>query len=258
MHYHRKLRLPLAVSAVVVGAFLVGGCKGSDSKKLEVAAASSLAGAFQEMAKAFTAKTGTEVSLILSSSGKLSQQIREGAPYDVFASASLSYLEDLQASGDLAKDSLRIYAQGRLAMWVKDGQAPASVAELADSRYEHIAIANPEHAPYGTAAREAMQNEKIWSKVQDRVVRGSSVRQAMQYAESGNAEVGIIALSLAIKSDGSYTLVDSHLHTPLTQGIAVVARTKKNAQATAFVDFVNSPAGMQILAPYGLEPVKNQ
>ena len=170
-------------------------CGTSESKKLQVAAASSLAGAFEALGKAYTAKTGTEVSLILSSSGKLQQQIREGAPYDVFASANLSYLKDLETSGDIAASSVRVYAEGRLALWTKGKEAPADLAALADKKYEHIAIANPEHAPYGTAAREALRSIGLWDSLESRVVRGSNVRQAMQYVESGNAEVALIAAS---------------------------------------------------------------
>ena len=208
-------------------------CSKSESKKLQVAAASSLAGAFESLGKAFTEKTGTEVSLILSSSGKLSQQIREGAPYDVFASADLKYLTQLEASGDIKKGSTQVYAEGRLAMWVKSGSPPADLAALAGSTYEHIAIANPEHAPYGTAAREALQSQGLWSQVESRVVRGSNVRQAMQYTESGNAEVALIAHSLAMHGEGAFTLVPSSMHKPLLQGIGIVERSSKGKEASS-------------------------
>jgi len=227
-------------------------CGTSESKKLQVAAASSLAGAFEALGKAYTAKTGTEVSLILSSSGKLQQQIREGAPYDVFASANLSYLNDLETSGDIAASSVRIYAEGRLALWTKGVEAPADLAALADKKFEHIAIANPEHAPYGTAAREALRSIGLWDSLESRVVRGSNVRQAMQYVESGNAEVALIAHSLALHGGGSFTLVPSAMHKPLQQGIGIVAKTKKTAEAQAFLDFLVSEEGAKILLPYGL------
>ena len=228
-------------------------CGTSESKKLQVAAASSLAGAFEALGKAYTAKTGTEVSLILSSSGKLQQQIREGAPYDVFASANLSYLKDLETSGDIAASSVRVYAEGRLALWTKGKEAPADLAALADKKYEHIAIANPEHAPYGTAAREALRSIGLWDSLESRVVRGSNVRQAMQYVESGNAEVALIAHSLALHGGGSFTLVPSAMHKPLQQGIGIVAKTKKTAEAQAFLDFLVSEEGAKILLPYGLQ-----
>tara|TARA_R110002096_G_scaffold77896_8_gene183375 strand:+ start:12494 stop:13246 length:753 start_codon:yes stop_codon:yes gene_type:complete len=229
-----------------------GACGKSESNKLQVAAASSLAGAFQALGDAYTAKTGTKISLILSSSGKLQQQIREGAPYDVFASANLSYLHDLETSGDIAKSSIRIYAEGRLAIWTKSSDAPADLAALGDSKYEHIAIANPEHAPYGTAAREALQSIGLWDKIESRVVRGSSVRQAMQYVESGNAEVGVIAHSLALHGGGSFSLVPSSMHKPLQQGIGIVAKTKKTTEAQSFLDFLASDEGAKILLPFGL------
>jgi molybdate transport system substrate-binding protein len=228
-------------------------CGTSESKKLQVAAASSLAGAFEALGKAYTAKTGTEVSLILSSSGKLQQQIREGAPYDVFASANLSYLKDLESSGDIAAASVRVYAEGRLALWTKGKEPPANLAALADKKYEHIAIANPEHAPYGTAAREALRSIGLWDSIESRVVRGSSVRQAMQYVESGNAEIALIAHSLALHGGGSFTLVPNAMHKPLQQGIGIVAKSKKTAEAQAFLDFLVSEEGAKILLPYGLQ-----
>ncbi len=242
------------VIAILLGlTFGAIACSKTESKKLQVAAASSLAGAFEALGDAYTAKTGTEVSLILSSSGNLQQQIREGAPYDVFASANLSYLTDLEASGDVAKSSIQIYAEGRLALWGKGNDAPATLAALSDSKYEHIAIANPEHAPYGTAAREALRAIGLWDALESRVVRGSNVRQAMQYVESGNAEVALIALSLALHGGGSFTLVPSNLHKPLLQGIGIVSKTKKTAEAQAFLDFLKSEEGAKILLPYGLQ-----
>ncbi|MCP4449027.1 MAG: molybdate ABC transporter substrate-binding protein [Myxococcales bacterium] len=244
----------LAIFALLLACGLASpACSKPESKKLQVAAASSLAGALESVGKAYAAKTGTEISLILSSSGKLRQQILEGAPYDVFVSANLAYLKDLEASGDVSKGSVSVYAEGRLAMWVKTGDAPADLAALASSSYEHIAIANPEHAPYGTAARQAMQSEKLWSKLESRVVRGSSVRQAMQYAESGNAEVALVAHSLALHGGGAFTLIPASMHAPLQQGIGIVAKTPRGAAAEAFVQFLESAEGAALLKPYGLQ-----
>lgn len=228
-------------------------CSKSESKKLQIAAASSLAGAFETLGAAFTKKTGTKVSLILSSSGKIAQQIREGAPYDVFASANVRFLNDLESSGDIARGSTSVYARGRLAIWVKSGTAPTDLSALASGKYEHIAIANPEHAPYGVAAKQALEAQGVWSKVESHVVRGSNVRQAMQYVESGNAEVALIAHSLALHGGGSFELVPASMHAPLEQGIGIVARSKKASEAQAFIDFLMSPEGTKLLEPFGLE-----
>lgn len=231
-----------------------GGCSQSGADRpLKVATAASLAGAFEVVAQKFTEESGTKVSLVVSSSGKLTQQIQEGAPYDVFASADLSYLEQLVAADEIDRDSVAVYAIGRLAIWVKSGEAPTDLSVLTSKTYEHIAIANPEHAPYGSAARQALQAKGLWTDLESRIVRGSNVRQAMQYTESGNAEVGLIALSLALHGGGSYVLVDQSLHEPLEQGIAVVKGSSKKAQARAFVAFLTSETGRELLEPYGLQ-----
>ncbi len=241
--------------ALCIGAGLTASAcsKSGSGKKLQVAAASSLAGAFGAVGKAFEAKTGTPISLILSSSGKLSKQIQEGAPYDVFASANITYLQDLERGGDVTKGSTTVYAEARLAIWVTGKTPPTDLAALAGGDFEHIAIANPDHAPYGTAAREALSAAGLWDGMKSRVVRGSSVRQAMQYAESGNAEVALIAHSLALHGGGSFTLVPKSKHKPLEQGIGIVAASGKQDEAKAFIDFLTSPEGAEILKPYGLQ-----
>lgn len=227
--------------------------KADPSKELRVAAASSLAGAFESISKEFTKESGVKVSLILSSSGNLTQQITEGAPYDLFASANLSYLNQLEKAKAVDATERAIYAEGRVVMWVKKGSPPKQLTELSSDAYEHIAIANPEYAPYGAAAREAMTKAGIWSGIEGKVVRGANVRQAMQYVESGNAEVGFIALSLALHGGGSYTMIDDSLHQPLQQGIAVVSSSKKKEQARAFIQFLTSKTGAALLKPYGLQ-----
>ncbi len=252
------LSLSLAMAFCLVAVIgTAPGCGKKDSgNEIRVAAASSLAGAFESIGKAFTKESGVKVSLVLSSSGNLAQQLKEGAPYDIFASADLAYLDQLQAEKVLDGAERKIYAQGQVVMWVKSGKAPKSLSELDNARYEHIAIANPEHAPYGTAAREALQKAGVWEAIQGRVVRGTNVRQAMQYVESGNAEVGLIALSLALHGGGSYTLIASDQHRPLEQGIAVVSASSKKEHARAFIKFLTSDKGAALLKPYGLQATK--
>jgi molybdate transport system substrate-binding protein len=232
-------------------------CSKTESKnEIRVAAASSLAKAFKSVADEFTKETGTKVSLVLSSSGTITQQIKEGAPYDVFASANLDFLDQLEAAKSVDGAEKAIYAEGRVVMWVKSGSPPQELAELTSDAYEHISVANPDHAPYGMAARDAMTSAGVWSTVKGKVVRGTNVRQAMQFVESGNAEVGFIALSLALNGSGSYTEVDPSQHKPLQQGIAVVSSSKKKEQARAFIKFLTSDKGAALLKPYGLEAPK--
>lgn len=232
-------------------------CSKSDSKKeLRVAAASSLAGAFKSVADEFTKETGIAVSLSFSSSGNITQQIKEGAPFDLFASANLKYLDQLEESKAIDEADRAVYAEGRLVMWVNDGSPPKEFSELTSSRYEHIAVANPEYAPYGMAAREALTQAGVWKSIEGKVVRGSNVRQAMQFVESGNAEVGFIALSLALHGGGSFLEVDPSQHKPLHQGIAIVSSSKKKEQGRAFIQFLTSDKGAALLKPYGLQAAK--
>ncbi len=232
---------------------LVIGCSKSDAKKpLTIATAASLAGPFKAISDEYTKQTGTKVSLVIASSGKLSQQIIEGAPYDIFASANFLYTEQLVDANEAIENTQVVIAQGRLAMWVKSGTAPANLSELLDKRFEHVAIANPKHAPYGFAAKEALEAKHLWPKLAGKLVRGSNVRQAMQFAESGNAEVALIAHSLALRGGGSYTLVEQSLHNPLDQVLIVLSRTKKSDEAIKFIKFVQSDAGRAMLTPYGL------
>lgn len=244
-------------SSLTLALVLSSGCGKQDkSKELRVAAASSLAGAFESLSKEFEKETGIAVSLVLSSSGNLTQQIKEGAPYDLFASADQEYLSQLVASKAVDQEHRTVFAIGRLVMWVKSGEAPKGLGELTEPRYEHISIASPEHAPYGIAAQAALREDGVWDKIEGRVVRGSNVRQAMQYVESGNAEVGLIALSLAMHGGGSYTLVDESKHKALEQGIAVVSSSSKKEHARAFIKFLNSDKGAALLKPYGLQAAR--
>ncbi len=252
-----SLRLKTLACTIALGLAMLSVCsKGDTKKELRVAAASSLAGAFESLGQEFTKETGIKVSLVLSSSGNLTQQIKEGAPYDLFASADLAYLDQLQEAKAVDAEGRTVYAEGRVVMWVKDGEAPKSLNELASDAFEHVAIANPEHAPYGTAARAALRKAGVWEGIEGRVVRGTNVRQAMQYVESGNAEVGLIALSLALHGGGSYTLIDDSQHQALEQGIAVVSGSKKKEQAREFIQFLSSDKGAALLKPYGLQAAK--
>jgi molybdate transport system substrate-binding protein len=250
------LILTIALSLALV-LTVASGCKKNDqSKELRIAAASSLAGAFESVGEEFKKETGIQISLVLSSSGNLTQQIKEGAPYDLFASADLKYLDQLQEAKAVDAADRKIYAEGRVVMWVQSGDAPKSLSDLKDPRYEHISIANPEHAPYGTAAKEALVKAGVWSEIEGRVVRGSNVRQAMQYVESGNAEVGLIALSLVKGGSGSYTIIADSDHKPLQQGIAVVSSSSKKDSARAFITFLTSEKGAALLEPFGLQAAK--
>jgi molybdate transport system substrate-binding protein len=186
------------------------------------------------------------------STGLLEKQIAEGAPFDVFAAANVSFADDANKAGVCAADSKALYARGRIVLWTKQGTAPKTVNELTDPKYVKIAIANPEHAPYGRAAMQAFESAKVASVLKPRLVFGENVQQTLQFAQSGNAEVAVVALSLAVVSNGSYTLVDDALHKPIDQAMVVCGHDPaRGKEARAFTAFVNSPSGRAVMKRFG-------
>lgn len=242
----RAVALGLSLAICVAAC---GNSRGGDAP-LKIAAAASLAGAFADLGAAFEEKTGRGVIISPAASGKLAQQIIEGAPYDVFASADASWVDKAIAADAAFADSRSIYAYGRVVAWT-EGAAPSSLADLADPRFTKIAMANPDHAPYGAAAREALQKAGVWEQVESRVVYGSNVRQAYQFADTGNTEVALTALSLVIGGNG-YLIIDDEHHHPLEQVVVIPRRTSNRQAAQAFVEFLQSEEGRAILRRYGL------
>ncbi len=225
---------------------------------LTVSAASDLTYAFGEIGKQFEAETGHKVVFNFGSTGQLTQQIEQGAPVDVFAAANVSFVEDLERQGLILPDTKQMYARGRITLWTR-ADSPLQITSLADltrPEVRRIAIANPDHAPYGVAARQAMQTAGIWEAVQPKLVLGDNVRQTLQYAETGNVDVAIVALSLSVPAaggtSGRWTLIPEELHPPIDQALAVIKDTKHEGAARAFATFVNGPQGRQIMRKYGL------
>lgn len=223
---------------------------------LVVAAAASLQFAFQEIEEQFEAQTGQPVIFVFGPSGDLARQIENGAPVDVFAAANVDYVDDLRAKGLIVADSRRLYGRGRLVLAVHraGGIQARRLEELLRPDIIHVALANPEHAPYGLAAQQTLQSAGLWEALQPKLVYGENVRQAMQFVRTGNAEAGLIALSVAKMPELSYTLVDADLHRPLDQAIGVVQGTTREAAARRFIAFVTSPQGQAILQRYGFLP----
>ncbi len=194
--------------------------KKSSGRTVRVAAASDLAKAFEEVAKEFKARTGITPDLTLGSSGLLAKQIEQGAPFYLFAAANKDFVGKVVAAGKCDGATARIYGRGRVVVWARSGvPAPAQLADLADAtRYKKIAIANPEHAPYGLAAQQALQRTGLWEQLEPRIVLGDNIQTTMLYARNGNVDVAIVALSLAVVADGgAYLPIDQGLHTPLDQ-----------------------------------------
>jgi molybdate transport system substrate-binding protein len=218
---------------------------------LRVAAAADLALAFGDIEAELEKKTGKKVEISFGSTGLLAKQIAEGAPFDVFAAANVAFVDDVVKAGACDGSTKALYARGRIVVWAKDPNAlPKDLSGLSDPRYAKIAIANPEHAPYGRAAQQALTKSGIWETVKPRMVHGENVQQTQVYARTGNADVAIVALSLALSSEGGYLLVPSELHEPLDQAL-VICRHAKSNEAHAFVDYVGSAEGRTVMRKYG-------
>jgi molybdate transport system substrate-binding protein len=246
--------LSVAVGVCSVNATL--GCKKHDPvpphETIKVAAAADLAFAFKQIGELYEKKTGDKVSFSFGSTGLLAKQIAEGAPFDVFAAANVSFVDDVVKAGACSGDTKTLYARGRIVLFTTKSAPshPQKLEELTDAKYAKIAIANPDHAPYGQAAREAMQKAGIWDAVSKKVVYGENVQQTLQFAQSGNADVSIVALSLATVTEGTYVPIDPSLHAPIDQAL-VVCGTAHTQAAKAFTALVGSPEGRAVIKRYG-------
>lgn len=223
------------------------------SSELTVAAASDLTPAFEEIGRAFESTYKTKVVFVFGSTGMLTRQIENGAPMDLFAAASMSYIDELDQKGLIIPDSKAIYARGRITLWTTSDSPLRleGIKDLARPEVTRIAIANPDHAPYGLAARQALESAGIWESVKPKLVYGDNIRQTLQYAETGNVEVSIVALSLSIQSHGRWSLIPEELHKPLDQGLAIMKSTKKEQAARAFATFLTGPQSRAIMQKYG-------
>ena len=227
-------------------------------ERITVAAAADLKFAMDEIVADFrSARPDDAVEVVYGSSGKFATQIRQGAPFDLYFSADIAYPRALEAEG-LALGPTRPYAVGRIVLWSRTRDAGAlRLQDLADPALGRIAIANPRHAPYGKRAEEALRAAGVWDAVQPRLVQGENIAQTAQFVQTGNAAVGIIALSLALNpalaGQGGYHLIDAVLHAPLEQGFILTRKAEGKALATAFADYIGTEAARAVLVRYGFE-----
>jgi len=226
------------------------------AEKITIAAASDLKGCLDEVAASFRkAHAGDEVEVVYGSSGKFKTQIEQGAPFDLFFSADIGFPRDL-LKANLAVGEVHPYAIGRLVLWSKTIDASTlKVTDLSRADIRKIAIANPQHAPYGKRAEEALRASGVWEKVEGKLVYGENISQTAQFADSGNAQVGIIALSLVLGPElagkGSYSLVPDSLHEPLEQGFVITRRAADNLLAKSFADYMDSGQTRAVMVRYG-------
>lgn len=226
------------------------------AEKITVAAAADLKFAMDEIVAGFQkGKPGNEVQVVYGSSGKFQTQIQQGAPYDLFFSADIAFPRELAKAGMAASD-VRPYAIGRIVIWSADRDATRmTLASLADPKIAKVAIANPKHAPYGKRAEEALRSAGLWDKVQPKLVFGENIAQAAQYVQSGTAQAGIIALSLAVNPElakkGGYALIPENLHNPLEQGFVITKLGANKPLAKQFAEYMEAKQARSIMTKYG-------
>lgn len=253
------MRLPgfrvLRITAFALGLFLP---LSSGAQTLTVAAAADLQFAMQDIAARFQKETGTAVKVVYGSSGNFFQQLRNGGPFDLFFSANVDYAQRLEAAGLAEPGSLYEYATGRLVLWAaKDSKVDLAkgLRGLASPSVRKIAIANPEHAPYGQAAVAAMGAEAVYDQLSGKFVLGENISQAASFALSGAADAGVLALSLAVspnmKDRGHYVEIPPSEYPPIRQACVILKSSANKREAQRFVNFMKTPQIADVLKNYG-------
>jgi molybdate transport system substrate-binding protein len=249
-----RLAAALVFSTALLGAGS-GSCKEAPEADapIRIAAAADLSAAFEEMGKLFESRSGQKVSFSFGASGLLAKQLSEGAPFDLFAAANASFVDRAIDAGACDGATKALYARGHLVAWTrKDGVILRSLSDLQRPEIKHIAIANPEHAPYGKAARDAITAAGLWPALEAKIVQAENVREALQFAQTGNVDAAIIALSLVAKDhNGTQLPIDPALHGPIEQTLVICRRGKNAAGARAFAELVGSKEGQTLLERYG-------
>jgi len=249
----RRLSLVAVLAASLISQFCA-------AQEITVAAAADLQFAMQDVAARFQKETGKTVKLIYGSSGNFFQQIQNGAPFDIFFSANLDYPKKLDAVGLTEPGTYYQYARGKIVIWVRNESKldlTSGMKALLDPSIKKIAVANPQHAPYGHAAVAAMQNQNVYEKVKDKFVLGENISQTASFVVSGSADVGIVALSLALspnmKDKGRYVEVPADEYPPIEQACVVLASSKNKQTARQFLSFVKTAAIADVLKTYGFD-----
>lgn len=250
--------MKLPITLFLAAALWVGPAH-ADEHTLTLAVAANLKDVMQDVVADFKkSHADARIEVVLGSSGKFTQQIIQGAPYDLFFSADMEYPQYL-VTQQLATTAVRTYARGRLVLWSATRDARRlSLKNLSDPAIRRIAIANPKLAPYGRRAQEALEHAGVWEAVQGRLVYGENVAQTAQFADQGGADVALIPLSLALtvalQRRGNHALIPDAECEPLKQGFVILKHAAGNPLAVAFADHVLSPPARAIFAAYGYLP----
>jgi molybdate transport system substrate-binding protein len=249
---------------------LLGAClelflvAGAGAQTIRVAAAADLQYALADLAGQYEKHSPAKLAITYGSSGNFYAQIQNGAPFDLYFSADVTYPQKLVEAGLAEKDSLYAYAQGRIVLWVaRDFPLDPALLEwkiLEEPRVQKIAIANPEHAPYGAAAVAALKRASMYNKVQAKFVYGENISQTAQFVQSGGAQVGIVALSLAISPamrDGKRWEIPQELYPPLNQAVVMLKSARNQSASRAFLEFLKSDTARATLKRYGFTAAKD-
>lgn len=251
----RHVSTRLLVLTAMTLALLASACRSDDRPSLDVAAAADLRDAFEELTPMFEQRCDCEVSLTFGSSGLFATQIREGLPVDVFFSANEAYVQALAAERLVQPESVQLYAIGRIVIATARGAGdpPATLDGLLDPSIRHIALPNPDHAPYGVAGKQALESAGLWEAVSPKLVFGENAAQTTDFVETRSADVGILPLSLTIQRQErlGYALIDDGLYHPLRQAAAVLSRSGEPHLAADFIAFVNGQEGRVVMRKYG-------
>lgn len=228
------------------------------AQEITVAAAADLQFAMQEIAARFQKETGKSLKVTYGSSGNFYQQLQNAAPFDMFFSANLDYPKKLEAEGLTEPNSYYEYATGKIVLWVQNDtklDIGSGLRALTDPGFKKIAIANPEHAPYGQAAVAAMKKEDVYDKVSGKLVLGENISQTASFVVSGAADAGVVALSVALspnmKDKGRYTEIPTDDYPPIKQACVILKSAKDKETAKAFLNFMRKPATSELLRNYG-------
>jgi molybdate transport system substrate-binding protein len=235
----------------------------SAPRTLIVAAASDLQAALPELVRRFERDAKARVTVSFGSSGNFFAQIQNGAPFDVYFSADIDYPRQLVASKHADGATLYQYATGRIVLWTRKSSGidvKSGLKGLTDARITRVAIANPKFAPYGRAAEAALRSDKVYDAVRGKLVLGENISATAQLVDSGNADVGIIALSLALgpalRASGTYSEIPASAHPPIEQALVVVSASKNKALAHEFVSYVKRPEIAEVLHGFGFSTSK--
>ena len=249
----------LCCALLILSLSVVPESRAQSVKELTVGAAADLSPALKDLGDSFERKTGIHLKFSFGASGALTQQIENGAPFDLFFSADMDYPRQLVRDGQADASTLYQYAVGKLVLWVAADSSldveHKGMNALLDPSVKKISIANPQHAPYGRAAVEALKHAGIYDRLADKIVMGENVSQAAQFAESGNAQAGFVALahavSLGMQGKGKYWEIPGDYYAPLAQGAVVISRSPHKKQAAQFLEYVKTKPAAETFQRYG-------